>query len=95
MVRCRHVYLENICPTRETIFYLLFQITEKLYHRPTGMSACSLPVVCFRGGLDSRERFANFLPLKISTHILLIVLHTFPYDTEKKNLLKNQKLLSK
>ena len=56
------------------------------------MSARSLPVVCFRGGLDSRERFANFLPLKISTHILLIVLNTFPYDTEKKNLLKNQKL---
>ena len=82
----------NICPSWETIFYLLFQITEKLYHHPSGMSARSLPVVCFRGGLDSRERFANFLPLKISTHILLIVLNTFPYDTEKKNLLKNQKL---
>ena len=64
----------NICPTWETIFYLLFQITEKLYHRPSGMSARSLPVVCSRGGLDWRERFANFLPLKISTRIL----HTFP-----------------
>ena len=68
----------NICLTRETIFYLLFQITEKLYHRPLGMSARSLPVVCSRGGLDSREQFANFLPLKISTRFLLIVLNTFP-----------------
>ena len=74
----------NICPTRETIFYLLFQITEKLNHCPSGMSARPLPVVCFRGGLDWRERFANFLPLKISTHILLIVLNTFPMTPRRR-----------
>ena len=47
----------NICPTWETIFYLLFQITEKLYHRPSGMSVCSLPVVY----LSPKHLFMFFL----------------------------------
>ena len=81
----------NICPSWETIFYLLFLITEKLYQRPSGMSARSLPVVCSRGGLDSREQFANFFTPLDQYAYSPYRSQYIPYDTEKKNLLKTQK----